>query len=142
MDFGIRGRRALVWGGSRGMGRAAAEALARAGVEVTIAARTREVLEHAAKEIGARAVVADLTTESGRGAALAACPRPDILINNADGPSPGDFRRWERDDWLRTLDGMMLGPIFMIRAVVDGMIERKFGRIVNISARTVKSPQP
>jgi len=76
------------------------------------------------------------------GAAAAACPQPDILINNADGPAPGDFRRWEREDWIRTLDGMMLGPIFMIRAAVDGMIERKFGRIVNISARTVKSPQP
>ena len=142
MELGIRGRRALVWGGSRGIGRAAAEALAQAGAEVTIAARNRQVLEQAAKEIGARAVVADLTTEAGRAAALAACQQPDILINNADGPAPGDFRGWERDDWLRTLDGMMLGPIFMIRAVVDGMIERRFGRIVNISARTVKSPQP
>jgi 3-oxoacyl-[acyl-carrier protein] reductase len=142
MELGIRGRKALVWGGSRGMGRAAAEALAREGVEVTIAARNREVLERAASEIGARAVVADLTTDAGRAAALAACPQPDILINNADGPAPGDFRRWEREDWIRTLDGMMLGPIFMIRAVVDGMIERRFGRIVNISARTVKSPQP
>jgi 3-oxoacyl-[acyl-carrier protein] reductase len=141
MELGIRGRKALVWGGSRGMGRAAAEALAREGVEVTIAARKRETLENAAREIGARPVVADLTTEAGRAAALAACPQPDILINNADGPAPGDFRRWERDDWLRTLDGMMLGPIFMIRAVLDGMIERRFGRIVNISARTVKSPQ-
>ena len=142
MDLGIRGRSALVWGGSRGMGRAAAEALAREGVEVTIAARKRDVLEQAAKHIGARGVVADLTTEAGRAAALAACPQPDILINNADGPAPGDFRRWEREDWIRTLDGMMLGPIFMMRAVVDGMIERTFGRIVNISARTVKSPQP
>ena len=142
MDLGIRGRKALVWGGSRGMGRAAAEALVREGVEVTIAARKREILEKAASEIGARAVVADLTTDAGRAAALAACPHPDILINNADGPAPGDFRQWERDDWLRTMDAVMLGPIFMMRAVVDGMIERKFGRIVNISARTVKSPQP
>ena len=142
MDLGIRGRRALVWGGSRGMGRAAAEALAREGVEVTIAARKRESLEKTAAELSVKAVVADLTTEAGRAAALAACPQPDILVNNADGPAPGDFRHWEREDWLRTLDGMMLGPIFMIRAVVDGMIERKFGRIVNISARTVKSPQP
>lgn len=142
MELGIRGRKALVWGGSRGMGRAAAEALVSEGVEVTIAARTRDVLEKAAKEIGARAVVADLTTEAGRAAALAACPQPDILINNADGPAPGDFRRWERDDWIRTLDGVMLGPIFMTRAVLDGMIERRFGRIVNLSARTVKSPQP
>jgi 3-oxoacyl-[acyl-carrier protein] reductase len=142
MDLGIRGRKALVWGGSRGMGRAAAETLVREGVEVTIAARKQQVLEKAASEIGARFVVADLTTESGRAAALAACPQPDILINNADGPAPGDFRQWEREDWLKTMDAVMLGPIFMMRAVVDGMIERKFGRIVNISARTVKSPQP
>jgi len=114
----------------------------REGVEVTIAARNRQVLEQAASEIGARPVVADLTTEEGRAAALAACPSPDILVNNADGPAPGDFRKWEREDWLRTMDAVMLGPIFMMRAVVDGMIERKFGRIVNISARTVKSPQP
>jgi 3-oxoacyl-[acyl-carrier protein] reductase len=142
MELGIRGRKALVWGGSRGMGRAAAEMLAREGVEVTIAARNQQVLEEAANKIGARPVVADLTTESGRAAALAACPAPDILINNADGPAPGDFRQWERKDWLKTMDAVMLGPIFMIRSVVDGMIERKFGRIVNISARTVKSPQP
>src|SRR5688572_27889644 len=139
MDLGIRGRSALVWGGSRGMGRAAAEALAREGVEVTIAARKRDVLEHAAKQIGARGVVADLTTEAGRAAALAACPQPDILINNADGPAPGDFRRWEREDWVRTLDGMMLGPIFMMRAVVDGMVERTINRIVILSTLTVKS---
>jgi 3-oxoacyl-[acyl-carrier protein] reductase len=142
MDLGIRGRKALVWGGSRGMGRAAAQMLVREGVEVTIASRKQQVLEKTASEIGARFVVADLTTEAGRAAALAACPQPDILVNNADGPAPGDFRQWEREDWLRTMDAVMLGPIFMIRAVVDGMIERKFGRIVNISARTVKSPQP
>jgi len=86
-------------------------------------------------------VVADIRTAEGRAAALAACPAPDILINNADGPAPGDFRRWEREDWIATLDAVMLGPILMIRAVVDGMVERRFGRIVNISARTVKSPQ-
>jgi len=141
MELGIRGRSALVWGGSRGMGRAAAAALAREGVSVTIAARNREVLEKAAAELGVKSVVADLTTEAGRAAALAACPAPDILVNNADGPAPGDFRRWEREDWLKTMDAVMLGPIFMIRDVVDGMIARKFGRIVNISARTVKSPQ-
>ena len=147
MDLGIRGRKALVWGGSRGMGRAAALALAREGVEVTIAARNADVLRTAAAEISAatgievKAVVADLTTDTGRAAALAACRAPDILINNADGPAPGDFREWTRDDWVKTLDSVMLGPIFMIQAVVDGMIARKFGRIVNISARTVKSPQ-
>ena len=114
----------------------------REGVEVTIAARNRQVLEQAASEIGARPVVADLTTEEGRAAALAACPSPDILVNNADGPAPGDFRKWEREDWLRTMDAVMLGPIFMMRAVVDGMIERKFGRIVNITSAAVKNPIP
>jgi 3-oxoacyl-[acyl-carrier protein] reductase len=147
MKLGIEGKRALVFGGSRGIGRAAAACLAREGVAVTIAARTLATLERTAADIEAQTgasvtpVVADLTLAEGRSAALAACPRPDILINNADGPAPGDFRQWERDDWLKTLDAVMLGPIFMIRAVVDGMIERKFGRIVNISARTVKSPQ-
>src|SRR6478672_6816041 len=147
MNLGIEGRHALVFGGSRGIGRAAALSLAREGVTVTIAARTRATLDLAAADIAAQSgarvtpVVADLTQTAGRAAALAACPRPDILINNADGPAPGDFRQWEREDWIRTLDGVMLGPILMIRAVVDGMIERKFGRIVNISARTVKSPQ-
>src|SRR5579862_8201212 len=146
MNLGIRGRKALVWGGSRGMGRAAALALAREGVEVTIAARNADVLHRSAREISAecgisvQAVAADLTTGAGRAAALAACSAPDILINNADGPPPGDFRKWTRDDWVSTLDSVMLGPIFMIQAVVDGMIARKFGRIVNISARTVKSP--
>lgn len=141
MELGIRDRRALVWGGSRGMGRAAALALAREGVDVTIAARNREVLEKAAAELSVRAVVADLSTKEGRAAAFAACPEPDILVNNADGPAPGDFRQWSREDWLQTMDSVMLGPIFMIQLVLDGMIERKFGRIVNISARTVKSPQ-
>ena len=141
MDLGIRGRKALVWGGSRGMGRAAAQMLVREGVEVTIASRKQQVLEKTASEIGARFVVADLTTEAGRAAALAACPQPDILVNNADGPAPGDFRQWEREDWLRTMDAVMLGPIFMIRAVVDGMMARRFGRIVNISSRSVKTPQ-
>lgn len=147
MDMGIAGKSALVWGGSRGMGRAAALALACEGAEVTIAARTLETLERAASELSAQSgtrvtpVVADLTTAAGRSAALAACPSPDILINNADGPAPGDFRQWQREDWIETLDAVMLGPIFMIRMVVDGMIERRFGRIVNISARTVKSPQ-
>jgi 3-oxoacyl-[acyl-carrier protein] reductase len=147
MNLGLEGKRALLWGASRGLGHACALALAREGVQVTLAARTRETLEAAAAAIrnetgvAAGIVVADITTEAGRAAALAACPQPDILLNNADGPMPGDFRDWTRDDWLAALDAMMLGPIAMIRATVDGMIERRFGRILNIASRSVKIPQ-
>jgi 3-oxoacyl-[acyl-carrier protein] reductase len=147
MDLGIAGKKALVFGGSRGLGRAAALAFAREGLQVTIAARNRERLDAAAADLGAAtglrivAVVADLSTEAGRAAALEACPAPDILINNSDGPAPGDFRDWTRDTWTETLDSVMIGPILMIRAALDGMIERRFGRILNVSSRTVKSPQ-
>jgi 3-oxoacyl-[acyl-carrier protein] reductase len=147
MDLGIRGRDALLCGASRGLGKACAFALAREGVNVTIMARTRDILERTAAEIrdttGVRvtAVAGDITTSGGRSAALAACPAPDILLNNADGPVPGDFRKWTRDDWIAALDAMMLGPIEMIRATVDGMMTRGFGRIVNISSRSVKIPQ-
>ena len=146
MDLGIRGRTALVFGGSRGMGRACARQLALEGVHVTLAARTESTLRSAADEIAREAglpvgwVAADLTQEVGRDAALAACPAPDILINNADGPLPGDFRDWLRQDWIDALDAMMLGPIDMIRRTIDGMIERRFGRIVNIVSRSVKAP--
>ena len=147
MDLGLRGKRALVFGGSRGMGRASAQCLADEGVRVTIAARNPATLAQAAAEISAASggtvtpVVADITWAAGRAAALAACPAPDILINNADGPAPGDFRGLSRDDWIAALDAMMLGPIFMMREVIDGMIGRRFGRIVNISSRSVKAPQ-
>jgi 3-oxoacyl-[acyl-carrier protein] reductase len=147
MDLGIRGRRALLCGASRGLGRACAFALAREGVDVTIVARTRHVVEQTAADIRAAngvavtAVAADITKAEGRAAALAACPEPDILLNNADGPVPGDFRTWTRDVWIEALDSMMLAPIEMIRATVDGMMGRGFGRIVNISSRSVKIPQ-
>lgn len=146
MDLGIAGRTALVFGGSRGMGRACARQLVLEGVKVTLAARTAQTLEQAAAQITREAgigvgwVAADLTRAEGREAALAACPAPDILINNADGPLPGDFRDWSRDDWISALDAMMLGPIDMIRRVVDGMTQRGFGRIVNIVSRSVKAP--
>jgi 3-oxoacyl-[acyl-carrier protein] reductase len=148
MDLGLRGKRALVCAASKGLGRACATSLAREGVAVTITARTQETLERTADEIRAetgaevRIVPGDITTEAGRAAALAACPDPDILVNNAGGPPPGDFRDWERDDWIRALDANMLTPIFLIRAVVDGMIARRFGRIVNITSASVKSPIP
>ena len=147
MDLGITGRTALVFGGSRGMGRAIAERLSAEGVNVVIAARTEATLAVAATEITALTghavhyVISDLTTQSGRDAALAACPLPDILINIADGPEPGDFRTWSQNDWHKALDSMMLGPIEMMRRTVDGLMERGFGRIVNIVSRSVKTPQ-
>ena len=130
MDLGIRGRKALLTGASRGLGKAAAIALARDGVDITILARTRDVLERTAEDIRAlgvkvAAVVGDVTTDEGRKAALAACPEPDILINSADGSLPGDFRNYTRADWLAALDAMMLAPIEMMRATVDGMMARK-----------------
>ncbi len=147
MDLGISGRTALVFGGSRGMGRAIAERLSSEGVNVVIAARTEATLSAAASEISAqtgnavRYVISDITTEAGRDAALAACPSPDILVNNADGPEPGDFRSWRPEDWHSAIDAMMVGPIEMIRRTVDPMVERRFGRIVNIVSRSVKTPQ-
>jgi 3-oxoacyl-[acyl-carrier protein] reductase len=141
MDLGIAGRRALVCAASKGLGRGCAEALAAAGCEVTIVARTEETLRAAAEEIGGVAWVAcDITTPEGRAEALAACPQPDILVNNAGGPPPGDFRDWDRAAWIRALDANMLTPIELIKATVDGMIARKFGRIVNITSGAVKAP--
>jgi len=147
MDLGLAGRTALVFGGSRGMGRACATELAREGVQVVIAARTPATMHRAAAEIEAetgqpvRWVSADITTDAGRDAALAACAQPDILVNNADGMPPGDFRHWTPADWHRAVDSMMIGPIEMIRRTVDAMIARRFGRIVNIVSRSVKTPQ-
>src|SRR5215470_9036203 len=112
MDLGIRGRNALLCGASRGLGKAAAMAVAKEGVDVTIVARRRDTLERTASEIRAATgvrvttVAADITTEAGRTAALAACAEPDILLNNADGPAPGDFRTWKRETWIEALDAM------------------------------------
>jgi 3-oxoacyl-[acyl-carrier protein] reductase len=146
MDLGIRGRKALVCAASKGLGRGCAFSLAREGVDLVILARGRDALEKTAAEIRAQtgvkviAIAADVTTTEGRMAALEACPAPDILVNNAGGPPPGDFRNWTRDDWIRALDANMLTPIEFIKATVDGMIARKFGRIVNITSSSVKSP--
>jgi len=147
VDLGIRGKAALVCGASRGLGKACAAALAREGVNLVIVARTRDVLERSGREIAratgvaVTAVAADLTTPAGRAAAVAACPELDILVTNSQGPLPGDFHTWTRDDWIAALDDMMLGPIEMIRLTVDGMAARGFGRIVNIVSRSVKIPQ-
>ncbi|UVA78417.1 SDR family oxidoreductase [Pandoraea commovens] len=146
MDLGIKGRTALVCGASKGLGRACAQALAEAGVNVVIVARTADALNATAAEIRAAtgvnvtAVACDITTPEGRAQALAACPQPDILVTNAGGPPPGDFRDWLRDDWIRALDANMLTPIELIKATVDGMMARGFGRIVNITSSAVKAP--
>jgi 3-oxoacyl-[acyl-carrier protein] reductase len=146
MDLGIAGKRALVCAASKGLGRGCAEALAREGAHVTIVARTLDALECAAHEIEDASgvpvayAVADVTTAAGRAAALAACPNPDILVNNAGGPPPGTFREWSRDDWFRALDANMLAPIELIKATIDAMIGRGFGRIVNVTSSAVKAP--
>lgn len=146
MDMGIRGKKALVCAASKGLGKGCAMALAAEGVELTIVARTAETLEATAEElrktygVPVTAVACDITTPEGREKALAACPDPDILVNNAGGPPPGDFRDWTRDDWIAAVDANMLTPIELIKATVDGMIERKFGRIINITSSAVKAP--
>ena len=146
MDLGITGRKAIVCAASKGLGRACAFSLARNGVDVVILARTAGPLEETADEIrrdtGVRvtAIAADITTREGRAAALEACPEPDILVNNAGGPPPGDFRDWSREDWIKALDANMLTPIELIKATVDGMMDRGFGRIVNITSSAVKAP--
>lgn len=147
MDLGLQGRWALVCAASKGLGKACAEALVREGVNVVVNARGRDTLEataaglralHPAVEV--RAVAADITTAEGRAAALGACPRVDILVNNAGGPPPGDFRDWDRAAWIAALDANMLTPIELIKATVDAMAERGFGRVVNITSGAVKAP--
>jgi 3-oxoacyl-[acyl-carrier protein] reductase len=148
MDFGIAGKKALVCAASKGLGKGCAVALAREGVELTILARGKEALEATAAEIrkatGAKVqtVAVDITTAEGRTAALAACPQPDILVNNAGGPPPGDFRAWDEGAWQAAVNANMITPIMLMKAVVDGMIARRFGRIVNITSTSVKAPIP
>jgi len=144
MDLGIRGRQAIVCASSKGLGLACAQQLAREGVNVVMLARGAEALEAAAQAIRAETgvnvttIATDITTPEGRAKVLALCPNPDILVTNAGGPKPGDFREWSRDDWVAAVDANMITPIELIRATVDGMIERKFGRIVNITSASVK----
>ena len=148
LDLRIKGKKAIVCAASKGLGKACATSLGRAGVELTITARTADTLEATAEEIrretGAKvtSVAGDITTEEGRAAALAACPNPDILVNNAGGPPHGDFRDWGLEDWQKAVNANMLTPIMLIKAVIDGMCERRFGRIVNITSASVKSPIP
>ena len=146
MDFGIRGRWALVCGSSKGLGYGCARALAGEGVNLVINARSADTLEQAAARlrdetgVEVRSVACDITTEAGRSQALAAAPQIDILVNNAGGPPPGDFRNFTRDDWIKAIDANMLTPIELIKATLDGMLERKFGRVVNITSSAVKAP--
>ena len=147
MDLGLQGKWALVCAASKGLGKGCAAALAGEGVNIVITARGDDGLQATAAELRARhpgvqvrTVAGDITTPDGRAAALAACPQVDILINNAGGPPPGDFRDWDRAAWLKALDANMLTPIDLIRATVDGMAERGYGRIVNITSSSVKAP--
>jgi 3-oxoacyl-[acyl-carrier protein] reductase len=146
MDLGIEGKWALVCAASKGLGKGCAAALVAEGANVVVTARGAEALEATAAELrrGARgevrAVAGDITTPAGRAAALAACPQVDILVNNAGGPPPGDFRNWDREAWIQALDANMLTPIELIRATVDAMAARGYGRVVNITSGAVKAP--
>ncbi len=162
MDLGIAGKWALVCGASKGLGLGCAEALVREGVNVVINARNAAALAEAAAHLAAvaaestraggikgpqpvaLAVAADITTPAGRAAAFAAPGGPgtafDIVVTNAGGPPTGDFRDWGRDEWIKAVDANMLTPIELIKATVDGMAERGFGRIVNITSSAVKAP--
>ncbi len=148
MDFGIKGKWAIVCASSKGLGRGCAEALAAEGVNVVLNGRGAEALEATAREIRdtygveVKAVAADVTTEEGRAELLAACPSPDILVNNAGGPPPGLWSDWDREDFIKALDANMLTPIALIKAVLPGMMARGWGRIVNITSQSVKAPIP
>ncbi len=147
MDLGIEGRRAIVCASSRGLGLACAESLAREGVELVINGRDGEQLEEARRHLGERhgvdvaAVAGDIGDPATRARMLEACPEPDILVNNNGGPSPGRFSDWDRDDWFAAVDANMVTPLAMIRLTLDGMVDRRFGRIVNITSAMVKSPR-
>lgn len=147
MDLGIRGKRALVTAASKGLGRGCAEALAGAGVDLVLNARGAEALEATAAAIRAAhgvsviAVAGDITTEAGRAAALAHGPF-DILVTNAGGPPPGIWSDWSRDDFIKALDANMLTPIALMQACLPAMIEKGWGRVVNITSQSVKAPIP
>lgn len=150
MDLGIAGKWALVCGASRGLGFGCAQALSREGVNVLIVARRADVLQVAATNLIAdnarpasaevKYVAADITTEAGRAAVFAVRRDFDIVVTNAGGPPPGDFRDWDRDAWIKAVDANMLTPIELIKQTVDGMAARGFGRIVNITSSSVKAP--
>ena len=150
MDLALNGKWALVCAASKGLGKGCAAALVREGVNVVITARGDEALQKTAAELrtlsaqtrggDVRAVAGDITTPEGRAAGLAACPQVDILVNNAGGPPPGDFREWDRDAWIKALDANMLTPIALIKATIDAMAARGYGRVINITSGAVKAP--
>ena len=146
MDLGIKGKRAVVCASSKGLGRGCAAALAEAGCDLVLNARGAEALEKTGAEIRAKygvdvvTVAADITTEEGRAAVLEAAGEVDILVNNAGGPPPGMWTDWEREDFIKALDANMLAPIAMIKALVPAMMDRGWGRVVNITSQSVKAP--
>ena len=147
MDLGIKGKRALVCAASKGLGRGCAMALAEAGVDLVINARGAEALEATAADrrgfgVQVTAVAADITTEAGRAEVLAAAGRLDILVTNAGGPPPGVWSDWSRDDFIKALDANMLTPIALMKALLPAMIAQGWGRVVNITSQSVKSPIP
>ena len=147
MDLHIAGKTAIVCASSRGLGKACATSLAGEGVHVFINGRSEESLAECEQEIRAAggevtAVVADVSTAEGRQKLLDACPAPDILVNNNGGPSPVGFADSKREDWNAAIEANMMAPIELIQAVLPGMRERGFGRIVNITSAMVKSPNP
>jgi 3-oxoacyl-[acyl-carrier protein] reductase len=148
MDLGIKGKRALVCAASKGLGRGCAEALAEAGVDLVINARGPEALEATAAHlrdiygVTVTAVAADITSEAGRAQVLDAAGQVDILVTNAGGPPPGLWSDWDRDDFIAALDANMLTPIALMKALLPGMMDRGWGRVINITSQSVKAPIP
>jgi len=145
MDLGIKGKTAIVCAASKGLGLGCAEGLAKAGVNLVICARTKEPLDEAAEKLRAHGVdvtvvACDITTDAGRAAVLDAAGHVDILVTNAGGPPPGHWSDWDRDDFIKAMDANMLTPIALMKAVLPGMIEQGWGRVVNITSQSVKGP--
>ncbi|HUS98076.1 MAG TPA: SDR family oxidoreductase [Hyphomicrobiaceae bacterium] len=146
MDLGIKGKSAIVCAASKGLGKGCAMHLAEAGANLVICARTEADIKAVAEEIKSKhgvkvtAIACDVATEAGRKAILAACPNPDILINNAGGPPPGNFKDFSLDDWRKAVETNMITPISLIHSTVYGMMDRGFGRIINITSYSVKAP--
>ena len=146
MDLGIKGKRGLVCAASRGLGRGCAEALAEAGVDLVINSRTEAQITQTARDIAEKygvsviPVAADITTEEGRARVLEEAGETDILVTNAGGPPPGNWTDWDRDDFIRAIDANMMTGIALMQALVPGMMQRGWGRVVNITSRSVKAP--